>query len=74
MILSVLNKIVSYNNIPEDAELRSDSGWECSDTEIDMVYYNSKTNVLMLTRKYGNYDTYEKSEDWKLLYKEEKTE
>ena len=74
MILSVLNKIVSDNNIPYDAELRSDSGWECSDTEIDMVYYNYKTNVLMLTRKYGNYDTYEESEDWKLLYKKEETE
>ena len=70
MIFSILNKVVSNNGIPEDAELRSDSGWECSDTEINMIYYNSKTNVLMFTRKYGNYDTYDDSEDWKLLYKE----
>ena len=37
-----------------------------------MIYYNSKTNVLMLTRKYGNHETYDDSEDWKLLYKENK--
>lgn len=71
MIFSILNKVVSNNGIPEDAELRSDSGWECSDTEISMIYYNSKTNVLMLTREYGNYETYDNSEDWKLLYKED---
>lgn len=70
MIFSILNKVVSNNGIPEDAELRSDSGQECSDTEIDMIYYNSKTNVLMLTRKYGNHETYDYSEDWELLYKE----
>ena len=70
MIFSILNKVVSNNDIPEDAELRSDSGWEYSDTEINMIYYNSKTNVLMLTRKYSNYETYDDSEDWKLLYKE----
>ena len=33
-----------------------------------MVYYNAKTNVIMLTRKYGNYETYEDSDDWKLLW------
>lgn len=71
MTLSMLNKILYDNRIPEDAKLRSNSGWECGDTEIDMVYYNSKTNVLMLTRRWGNYETYEESEDWKLLYKED---
>lgn len=61
--------IIINFNLPSDSEIRTDSGWECDDTEVDMVYYNSKTKVLMLTRRLGNYDTYEENEDWKLLWK-----
>ena len=56
------------NKIDSNAVIMTDSGWECDETEVDMVYYNSKTNVVMLTRKNGNYDVYEDSDDWKLLW------
>lgn len=56
------------NQIDNDAVIMTDSGWECDATEVNMIYYNAKTNVIMLTRKYGNYDTYDDSEDWKLLW------
>ena len=55
------------NQIDKNAVIMTDSGWECDETEVNMVYYNAKTNVVMLTRKYGNYETYEDSDDWKLL-------
>ena len=56
------------NQIDNNAVIMTDSGWECDETEVNMVYYNAKTNVIMLTRKYGNYETYEDSDDWKLLW------
>lgn len=56
------------NKIDSNAVIMTDSGWEHDETEVDMVYYNSKTNVVMLTRKYGNYEVYEDSDDWKLLW------
>lgn len=46
----------------------TDSGWEGSETEVNLIYYNEATKVLMLTRKYGNYKTYEESDDWKLVW------
>ena len=39
------------------------------DVEVIMIKMK-ELRVLMLTRKYGNYETYDDSEDWKLLYKE----
>ena len=56
------------NQIDNNAVIMTDSGWEYDETEVNMVYYNAKTNVVMLTRKYGNYETYEYSDDWKLLW------
>ena len=64
--------IVVMGNIDSVAMIMTDSGWECSETEVDLVYYNAKTKVLMLTRKYGNYDTYEESDDWKLVWRHPK--
>lgn len=55
--------------VPSDAAIMTDSGWECDATEVNLVYYNAKTKVLMLTREYGNYEQYADSDDWKLLWK-----
>lgn len=45
-------------NIPNDAVLMSDSGWECSETEMDGVYYSSAKNIVMFTQKFSEYETY----------------
>ena len=68
LTIGVLIDIFINNQIDSNAAIMTDSGWECDETEVDMVYYNSKTNVVMLTRKYGNYEAYEDSDDWKLLW------
>lgn len=57
------------DGVDSDAEIMTDSGWEVDETEVNLIYYNAKTKVLMLTRKYGNYKRYEKSDDWKLIWK-----
>lgn len=50
MTIEILNKIIKENNIPNDAIIRSDSGWECGDTACDGVWYNKKKNVIILTQ------------------------
>ena len=40
MTAGELINIFKQNNIPNDAILMSDSGWECSATDMDGVYYN----------------------------------
>lgn len=69
MTLEKLIKVLEERNIPKDVEIMSDSGWECGPSEIDMVYYNPETKILMLTRRWGNYHTYKKDDDWMLIYR-----
>ena len=69
MTIGMLNRIIENFHLPPDTEIQTDSGWECDPTEVDMVYYNSKTKVLMLTRRCGNCKAYEEDSDWKLLLK-----
>lgn len=64
--------LITANNIDEHATVMTDSGWECDETEVDMIFYNPKTKVLMFTREYGNALVYEESDDWKLLWKYKK--
>ena len=40
MTVCELINIFKQNNIPNDAILMSDSGWECFATDMDGVYYN----------------------------------
>lgn len=53
-----LMKLLSENNVPVDVHFMSDSGWECSATEMDGVYYNKGENIIVFTQGYGNYDEY----------------
>ena len=65
MTVKELNRILTANNIPEDATLMSDSGWECGATEMNGVYYNSKENVVVFTQYFSEFDTYmKKSSEW----------
>lgn len=78
MTFELLSEIIQKNNIPADVHLLSDSGWECSETEMDGVWYNKKENIITFTQEeqrdpcyHPSYSsTYhgEKKEDWTLLY------
>lgn len=63
MTIAKLNKILRENNIPEDATLMSDSGWECCASDTDGVYYRSEDNTVVLTQDYDN-SYYNNNPDW----------
>ena len=65
----LIGLLLISNGIDSKAAIMTDSGWECGETEVDAIYYNSKTNVLMLTRKLGNEYVYADCDDWELLWK-----
>ena len=64
MTVCELFNIFKQNNIPNDATLMSDSGWECCTTDMDGVYYNKLKNVVVFTREISKYDRYYGSNDW----------
>lgn len=69
MTFSNLSQIIEDNNIPKDVKLMSDSGWECSETDMDGVYYNKDTNTIIFTQYTSDYDKYYDDENWKVLSK-----
>ena len=54
MTFAELEKRIEKYNIPKDVELRSDSGWECSDTAMDGLYYNKEENKLYFLQEFEN--------------------
>lgn len=42
-------------NVPKNATLLSDSGWECGPTDMDGIYYNKEKNEIIFTQG-GWYD------------------
>lgn len=56
MTFEKLQQIIEENNIPHDVELQSDSGWECYETEMDGVYYDTEENRLIFTQVGNVYD------------------
>lgn len=64
MTVKELNRLLTANNIPEDAILMSDSGWECGASDMDGVYYNSKENIIVFTQYFSEFEKYEKKADW----------
>lgn len=69
MTISLFNQIVEENNIPSDAEMMSDSGWECDATKMNGIYYNKNKNTLVFTQEHNEYTYYaEHADEWKLLY------
>ena len=67
MTVEIFKHILKENNIPNDARLMSNSGWECNATDMDGVYYHRKTNTIVFTQGFGNLD-YEDSNEWEKLY------
>ena len=71
MKVGELFNIFKQNNIPNDAVLMSDSGWECCATEMDGIYYNKSTNIVVFTQDISELDDYYKSKDWILCKSED---
>lgn len=55
MTLQELEKLCKKNNIPKNAELICDSGWECEGTQVEDVFYDSTNNLLILTQEGDNH-------------------
>lgn len=68
MTFNILNQIIEENDIPKDVHLQSDSGWECSETEMDGVWYNRSTNTIIFTQDGDEYDNYADKADWECLF------
>lgn len=65
MTVKELNRILTANNIPEDARLMSDSGWEYSPSDMDGIYYNANKNIIIFTQYFSEFNKhYEKKADW----------
>ena len=65
MTLDLLQKIIKAYNIPSDVILESDSGWECSATKIDALYYNKEKNTIVFRQNYSlNEIYYVKEKGW----------
>ena len=64
MTAGELINIFKQNNIPNDAILMSDSGWECCATDMDGVYYNKLKNIVVFTQEISKYNRYYGSNDW----------
>lgn len=67
MKLNKLLELINEHNIPDDVLLKSDSGWECGDTNMDGIYYNRKLNVIVLTQYISVSDYYFINSDWETL-------
>lgn len=68
MKLKELYEIIKKNSIPEDAILRSDSGWECGATDMDGIYYNKKENIIVFTQEFDEFDKdYYNNPEWIML-------
>lgn len=68
MTFELLCKIIEENNIPKNVKLLSDSGWECSATDMDGVFYNKVKNELIFTQHGDKYDPYYEKIEWTCIY------
>lgn len=67
MTVGEIFKIFKYYNIPNDALIMSDSGWEAWATDMDGIYYNIITNTVVFTQEVSDCDHYYYDEDWVIL-------
>jgi hypothetical protein len=68
MTFADLQLLIETHKIPKNVRLQSDSGWECSETDMNGVWYNRKTNTIIFTQ--GNHmerDAYYDRENWVML-------
>ena len=73
MTINLLNQLIKDNNISKDVKLLSDSGWECSETEIGGVWYSEEYNVIIFTQDYVTRYIY-KYNECRCLYRENNKE
>ena len=59
MTYEKLRKIIQYYKIPEEVILESDSGWECSETPMDGVYWNPSLNTIIFVQSFSKYEIYD---------------
>lgn len=43
--------IRALRKVPKDARVTSDSGWECSETDVFEVWYSGSLNEVRLTQR-----------------------
>ena len=68
MTIGEFSKLIKDNNIPEDAIMLSDSGWECGPSDMDGIYYSEGKNEIMITQEGNKYDRYYDNEEWHLIH------
>lgn len=69
MTIEKFKKIIEKFNIPEDVTMLSDSGWECSETDMDGIWYNEEEKEIVFTQKGNEYDRYYFNKpEWILLH------
>jgi hypothetical protein len=72
MTLKELNDICKENNIPENVTLLSDSGWECSETQMDGIWYSKTDNSLVFTQDEDLLEYKVDNADWHYLTRGQK--
>ena len=69
MTFKDLENLIITNSIPKNVKLMSDSGWECSETEMDGVWYNRELNTIIFTQgDYMKCDHWSDEEGWVALH------
>ncbi len=69
MTLEKLLELMQQHKVPKNAQLKSDSGWECSATDMDGIFYHSKLNIVCFTQGFSfDRNNYKRKDGWKTIY------
>ncbi len=69
MTIEKFKKIIEEFNIPEDVTMLSDSGWECSETDMDGIWYNEEKKEIVFTQDGDEFESrYFDKLGWVLLH------
>ena len=72
MTIGEFKKIIKKFDIPEDVTMLSDSGWECSESDMDGIWYNREEKQIVFTQVGDKYDRYYFGKpEWVLLHSRE---
>jgi len=64
MTYEKLSSLIVKHNIPSNVTLKSDSGWECDETDMDGVYYNKDINEIVFTQVFSEYNKYDDNSEY----------
>ena len=48
--MNAIELMMKLDKVPGDAEVMSDSGWECDPTNCSRMFYDEETNTVFLTQ------------------------